>query len=261
VLVGELQRGLGKGELVVFYQPKVDALTGALIGVEALVRWQHPTRGLLPPGRFLPAVENTPLVVPLTAHVIDSALAAVRGWRDRGLAISVAINLTARQVASEDLPRQIETALATHGLPSQALVVEVTESSLMANPAQTRAVLGRLREMGVGLSMDDFGTGYSSFTHLRDLPVTEIKIDQSFVAGTVDSVRSAALVKSIIDLAHNLGLNVVAEGVETVECRSVLTGMGCTMLQGYLLARPMPADQLEQWYAAQLALAAEPAVA
>ncbi|GIE94464.1 putative bifunctional diguanylate cyclase/phosphodiesterase [Paractinoplanes rishiriensis] len=261
VLVGELQRGLGKGELVVFYQPKVDALTGALIGVEALVRWQHPTRGLLPPGRFLPAVENTPLVVPLTAHVIDSALAAVRGWRDRGLAISVAINLTARQVASEDLPRQIEAALALHGLPSQALVVEVTESSLMANPAQTRTVLGRLREMGVGLSMDDFGTGYSSFTHLRDLPVTEIKIDQSFVAGTVDSVRSAALVKSIIDLAHNLGLNVVAEGVETTECRSVLTGMGCTMLQGYLLARPMPADQLEQWYAAQLALTAEPAVA
>jgi diguanylate cyclase (GGDEF)-like protein len=260
-LVGDLQRGLDNGELVVFYQPKVSTLTGQLIGVEALVRWQHPTRGLLPPGRFLPAVENTPLIVPLTARVIDDALAAVRGWRDRGLAISVAVNLTARQVASDDLPRQIEAALAAHGLPSQALVVEVTESSLMANPAQIRAVLGRLRDLGVGLSMDDFGTGYSSLTHLRDLPVTEIKIDQSFVAGTVDSGRSAALVKSIIELGHNLGLNVVAEGVETAETRTVLTDLGCTMLQGYLLGRPMPGDQLEQWYAAHILIEASPAAA
>jgi diguanylate cyclase (GGDEF)-like protein len=259
VLVGELQRGLDRGELIVYYQPKVNALTGELIGVEALVRWEHPTHGLLTPGRFLPAVENTPLIAPLTAHVIDSALRAVRRWRDRGLAISVAINLTARQVASDGLPGQIAASLAAHGLPSQALVVEVTESSLMANPAQIRGVLDRLRELGVGLSMDDFGTGYSSFTHLRDLPVTEIKIDQSFVAGTVDSVRSAALVKSIIDLAHNLGLSVVAEGVETTECRAVLTDLGCTLLQGYLLGRPMPGDQLEQWYAAQIAIEAQPA--
>jgi diguanylate cyclase (GGDEF)-like protein len=258
VLVGELQRGLDRGELVVFYQPKISTSTGKLIGVEALVRWQHPTLGLLAPARFLPAVENTPLIVPLTALVIDDALTAVRGWRDRGLAISVAVNLTARQVASENLPNQIEEALAAHGLPSQALVVEVTESSLMANPAQIRTVLGRLRELGVGLAMDDFGTGFSSLTHLRDLPVTEIKIDQSFVAGTVSSARSAALVKSIIDLGHNLGLNVVAEGVETDETRTVLTDLGCTVLQGYLLARPMPGDQLEQWYAAHILLAAEP---
>jgi diguanylate cyclase (GGDEF)-like protein len=251
VLVGELQGGLDRGEIVVFYQPKVNTLTGQLIGVEALVRWQHPTRGLLAPARFLPAVENTPLIVPLTERVIDDALRAVKGWRDRGLAITVAINLTARQVASVDLPRQIEAALAVHGLPSQALVVEVTESSLMANPAQTRAVLGKLRDLGVGLSMDDFGTGYSSLTHLRDLPVTEIKIDRSFVTGTEGSARSAALVKSIIDLGHNLGLNVVAEGVETTETHDVLTELGCNMVQGYLLARPMPGEQLEQWYAAQ----------
>ncbi|HEY0000767.1 MAG TPA: EAL domain-containing protein [Actinoplanes sp.] len=257
VLVGELQGGLDRGELVVFYQPKVNTLTGQLIGVEALVRWQHPTRGLLAPGRFLPAVENTPLIVPLTALVIDDALRAVKGWRDRGLAISVAVNLTARQVASVDLPRQIEAALAAHGLPPQALVVEVTESSLMANPAQTRAVLGRLRDLGVGLSMDDFGTGYSSLTHLRDLPVTEIKIDRSFVTGTSGSSRSAALVKSIIDLGHNLGLNVVAEGVETTETRTVLTDLGCNMVQGYLLARPMPGDQLEHWYAGQVRLHAD----
>jgi diguanylate cyclase (GGDEF)-like protein len=259
VLVGELQGGLDRGELVVFYQPKVSTLTGQLIGVEALVRWQHPTRGLLVPGRFLPAVENTPLIVPLTERVIDDSLRAVKGWRDRGLPITVAINLTARQVASVDLPRQIEEALAAHGLPSSALVVEVTESSLMANPAQTRAVLGKLRELGVGLSMDDFGTGYSSLTHLRDLPVTEIKIDRSFVTGTEGSGRSAALVKSIIDLGHNLGLNVVAEGVETTETHDVLTDLGCNMVQGYLLARPMPGEQLEQWYAGQQRQDPEPA--
>jgi diguanylate cyclase (GGDEF)-like protein len=255
-LVADLQRGLDNGEVVVYYQPKVSTLTGQLIGVEALVRWQHPDRGLLPPGRFLPAVENTPLIVPLTAKVIDDALRAVHGWRDRGLEISVAVNLTARQVASENLPGQIAEALASHGLPSEALVVEVTESSLMANPQQIRTVLGRLRDLGIGLSMDDFGTGYSSLTHLRDLPVTEIKIDQSFVAETVGSGRSAALVKSIIDLGHNLGLNVVAEGVETVECRTVLTDLGCTMLQGYLLGRPMPAEDLECWYAAHFSDAA-----
>ena len=257
VLVGELQRGLDRGELVVFFQPKLSMLTGRLVGVEALVRWQHPTRGLLLPGRFLAAVENTPLIVPLTARVIDDALAAVRKWRDRGLAISVAVNLTARQVASEELPTQIEAALTAHGLPSDALVVEVTESCLMANPAQTRAVLGRLRTLGVGLSMDDFGTGYSSLTHLRDLPVTEIKIDRSFVAGTVGSSTNAALVKSIIDLGHNLGLDVVAEGVETTECLSVLTALGCDILQGYLLGRPMPGEQLEQWYATRIDVEAE----
>jgi diguanylate cyclase (GGDEF)-like protein len=257
VLLGELQRGIDNGELVTFYQPKVNTLTGRLVGVEALARWQHPTRGLLLPGRFLAAVENTPLIVPLTARVIDDALAAVRRWRDRGLEISVAINLTARQVANEDLPWQIEAALAAHGLPGQALVLEVTESCLMANPLQTRAVLSRVRALGVGLSIDDFGTGYSSLTHLRDLPVTEIKIDRSFVAGTVSSVSDAAIVKSVIDLGHNLGLGVVAEGVETTQCLAALTALGCDVVQGYLLAPPMPAEQLESWYAAHAPIEAE----
>jgi diguanylate cyclase (GGDEF)-like protein len=252
-LMGELHHGIDRGELVVHYQPKVLAATGQLVGVEALVRWQHPTRGLLLPGRFLPGAENTPLIVPLTARVLDDALGAVRSWRDSGLDLAVSVNLTARQVANQDLPRQITDALARHGVPGAALVVEVTESCLMAHPVQTRAVLGRLRHAGVGVSIDDFGTGFSSFTHLRDLPVTEIKIDRSFVAETTTSSANAAIVKSVIDLGHNLGLQVVAEGVETDACLGALVDMGCDVVQGYLLGRPMPRERLESWYVAHTA--------
>jgi diguanylate cyclase (GGDEF)-like protein len=246
-LMGELLHGIERGELRVHFQPKVSVRTGQVTGVEALVRWQHPTRGLLAPGLFLPAAENTPLIVPLTEQVIHDALTAVSAWRDAGLDIDVSINLTARQVANQDLPRQIESALSTHGLPGSALVVEVTESCLIANPVRTKEVLNNLRSAGVGLSIDDFGTGYSSFTQLRDLPVTEIKIDKSFVTTVNGSNANAAIVKSAIDLGHNLGLHVVAEGVETYACLDVLTDMGCDVMQGYLLARPMPAADVSGW--------------
>jgi predicted signal transduction protein with EAL and GGDEF domain len=253
ILLGELRPGIERGELVVYVQPKVSTRTGRLVGVEALVRWQHPVRGLLLPGRFLPGVENTPLMVPLTRQVVDQSLQAVRRWRDQGLDLTVAINLTARQVANQELPGEIEAALAAHGLPGEALVVEVTESCLMANPVQARAVLARLRRLGVAVSIDDFGTGFSSFTHLRDLPVSEIKIDKSFVAGTAGSSPNAAIVKSVIDLGHNLGLAVVAEGVETDDCLSALIVQGCDIVQGYRVAHPMPIDELADWDAARTA--------
>ena len=252
-LMAELRHGIDRGELRVHFQPKVSVRTGQIIGVEALVRWQHPTRGLLAPGLFLPAVENTPLIVPLTEQVIHESLRAVAHWRRNGLPISVSVNLTARQVANLDLPRQLEAALAVHGLPGDALVAEVTESCLIANPVRTRDVLNNLRSVGVGLSIDDFGTGYSSFTQLRDLPVTEIKIDKSFVTTVNGSNANAAIVKSAIDLGHNLGLHVVAEGVETHACLEVLTDMGCDVMQGYLLARPMPAGDLSGWSAGRAA--------
>jgi diguanylate cyclase (GGDEF)-like protein len=250
-LMGELLHGIERGELRVHFQPKFSVRTGQVTGVEALVRWQHPTRGLLAPGLFLPAAENTPLIVPLTEQVINESLRAVAQWRKGGMPIDVSINLTARQVANQDLPRQIEQALALHGLPGDALVVEVTESCLIANPVRTREVLNNLRTAGVGLSIDDFGTGYSSFTQLRDLPVTEIKIDKSFVTTVNGSTANAAIVKSAIDLGHNLGLHVVAEGVETYACLDLLTDMGCDVMQGYLLARPMPAADLTTWSAGQ----------
>jgi diguanylate cyclase (GGDEF)-like protein len=251
--MGELRVGIDRGELRVHFQPKISVRTGQITGVEALVRWEHPTRGLLTPARFLPAAENTPLIAPLTEQVIDEALAAVARWRMLGAAQNVSINLTARQVANQDLPRQIEAALSAHGLPGEALTVEVTESCLIANPVRTKEVLNDLRTTGVGLSIDDFGTGYSSFTQLRDLPVTEIKIDKSFVTPVTGSTANAAIVKSAIDLGHNLGLHVVAEGVETFDCLDVLTEMGCDVMQGYLLARPMTADCLTAWSTAQAA--------
>jgi diguanylate cyclase (GGDEF)-like protein len=257
VLMGQLRQGIDRGELVVHYQPKVSVRTGHIWGAEALVRWQHPTRGLLPPGQFLGAVENSGLITPLTDQVIHKALAAVRQWRAQGIDISVSINLTARQVANLDLPNQIQEALAAHSLPGEALVVEMTESSLMSDTVRTRTVLSQLRAAGVGLSIDDFGTGYSSFTHLRDLPVSEIKIDKSFVTAAPTSTANTAIVKSTIELAHNLGLDVVAEGVESELCLDILTDMGCDLVQGYLLARPMPASDLLAWSATN-ALARDP---
>jgi EAL domain-containing protein (putative c-di-GMP-specific phosphodiesterase class I) len=251
--MSELRYGIDRGELRVYFQPKISVPTGRMIGVEALMRWDHPARGLLSPGLFLPAAENTPLIVPMTEQVIHESLAAVAHWRSQGLDLSVSVNLTARQVANLDLPRQIDAALSAYGLPGDALVVEVTESCLIANPVRTREVLNRLRSMGVGLSIDDFGTGYSSFTQLRDLPVSEIKIDKSFVTGVTGSSANAAIVKSAIDLGHNLGLYVVSEGVETYATLDALTDMGCDVMQGYLFAHPMPAEDLKLWSAAQVA--------
>jgi diguanylate cyclase (GGDEF)-like protein len=247
VLMSELRHGIDRGELRVYFQPKINVATGRMIGVEALMRWEHPMRGLLSPGLFLAAAENTPLIVPMTEQVIHESLAAVSRWRAQGMDVSVSVNLTARQVANLDLPRQIDTALSAFGLPGSALVVEVTESCLIANPVRTREVLNRLREAGVGLSIDDFGTGYSSFTQLRDLPVSEIKIDKSFVTAVTGSSANAAIVKSAIDLGHNLGLYVVSEGVETYATLDALTDMGCDLMQGYLFARPMPADEIRLW--------------
>jgi EAL domain-containing protein (putative c-di-GMP-specific phosphodiesterase class I) len=161
--------------------------------------------------------------------------------------------VTARHIANLDLPNQIDAALTAHGLPGDVLILEVTESCLMSDPSRTKTVLNRLHAMGVGLSIDDFGTGYSSFAHLRDLAVDEIKIDRSFVAGSANSAANAAIVKSAIDLGHNLGLQVVAEGVETQACLEMLTAMGCDLLQGYFLGRPMLADDLLAWSTARQA--------
>jgi diguanylate cyclase (GGDEF)-like protein len=247
VLMSELRQGIDRGELRTYFQPKISVQTGRMIGVEALMRWEHPERGLLNPGLFLPAAETTPLIVPMTEQVIHQSLAAVARWRAQGLEVSVSVNLTARQVANLDLPRQIDAALSAHGLPGDALVVEVTESCLIANPVRTREVLNRLRGAGVGLSIDDFGTGYSSFTQLRDLPVSEIKIDKSFVTRVTGSSANAAIVKSAIDLGHNLGLYVVSEGVETYATLDALTDMGCDVMQGYLFAHPMPEHDIRLW--------------
>jgi diguanylate cyclase (GGDEF)-like protein/PAS domain S-box-containing protein len=244
VLLSEFRRGLAADQVVVHYQPKVALPGGQVIGVEALVRWQHPVRGLLGPAAFLPAVEQTGLIEPLTDRVLDLALAQTRRWADDGLAVPVAVNLSARSLQRADLPDRVLDRLAAHGLPGSMLRLEVTESALLADPTRARTALTRLHDAGVGISIDDFGTGYASMGYLRALPVDELKIDRSFVAELVTSPDDAALVRSVMGLAHGLGLTVVAEGVEDAATVTALELLDCHAAQGYLFARPQPAEEM-----------------
>ncbi|SOE00903.1 PAS domain S-box-containing protein/diguanylate cyclase (GGDEF) domain-containing protein [Blastococcus haudaquaticus] len=252
VLLSEFRRGMAEGHLVLHYQPKVSLRTGAVVGLEALVRWEHPTRGLLLPGDFLPAVEQTGLIEPLTDCVLDLALAQVRAWTEQGVAVPVAVNLSARSVHRPDLPARVLSALASHGIPAGMLRLELTESALVAEPARARDVLGRLHSAGVSLSIDDFGTGYSSMGRVKNLPVSEVKIDRSFIAEMATTTEDAALVRSVVDLGHELGLTVVAEGVEDPATAAALAELGCDVGQGYLYAAPMGAAEMTDWLAGRL---------
>ena len=243
-LYGELRRAIASGELVLHYQPKASVRTGTVLGVEALVRWQHPTRGLLSPVDFLDIAEQTGLIRPLTAHVLDRALGDARRWRDSGLALGVAVNLSARSLLDVELPDQVADLLRAHGLPGEALDLEITEGAAMTDPRQALSVLHRLRDLGVGLSVDDYGTGHASLAYLARLPVTALMIDRSFVAAMDADGDSRTIVRSTIDLARNLGLKVVAEGVETSAIWQQLAALGCDQAQGYWLARPAPGHQV-----------------
>jgi EAL domain-containing protein (putative c-di-GMP-specific phosphodiesterase class I) len=219
---------------------------GEVVGAEALVRWQHPTRGLLSPAHLLPAAEQAGLLRPLTDAVLELSLAAAaRWWPDR--AVPVSVNLSAANVTDLDLPGKVAEALIRHGLPAQALTLELVEDTLMADPERGRAVLGDLRSLGVRTSIDDYGTGYSSLAYLRTLPADELKLDRSLTADVAADRRAAVIVKHTVALAHDLGLDLVAEGVEDVETAGVLADLGCDVLQGYLLARPMPVDDFLAW--------------
>ena len=244
VLLSELRRGLAEGQLVLHYQPKVALATGAVVGVEALVRWQHPQRGLLAPAEFLAAVERTALIDALTDTVLDTALEQVRDWRTEGITVPVAVNLSARSLARADLPDRVLGRLRAHDVPAELLRLELTESALLAEPVRAREVLHRLHSAGVRLSIDDFGTGYSSMGHLKHLPVDELKVDRSYVAEMTTSAEDAALVRSVIDLGHELGLTVVAEGVEDAATARALADLRCDVGQGYLYGRPALAADL-----------------
>ena len=250
-LVSQLRRAIERGELALVYQPKVEVTTGEVRGVEVLVRWPHPERGVMPPAEFVPLAEHTGLIKPMTSFVLAEALRQCREWSRAGLEIGVAVNLPARGLVDRALPDEIAALLAAHELPPRRLTLEITESMLMAEPARAVAVLDRLNAMGVALSIDDFGTGYSSLTQLKRLPVAELKIDRSFVMGMSVDKDDAAIVRSTIDLGHNLGLEVVAEGVETEEIGRELAGLGSDLIQGFALSRPVSAEDLVQWVAAQ----------
>jgi diguanylate cyclase (GGDEF)-like protein/PAS domain S-box-containing protein len=250
-LLGQLRRALAAGELVVHYQPKADVRSGRILGMEALVRWQHPEHGLLGPGEFVPLAETTGLIRPLTAHVLDAALRQCRAWQDAGRELSVAVNLSTRCLLDLTLPDQITALLEDTGVAPQRLVLEITESAIMTDPTRALEILNRLHVLGVQLAIDDFGTGYSSMAYLKSLPVDELKVDRSFVKHLRDNQSDAVIVRSTVDLGHNLGLRVVAEGVEDQATWQELATLGCDSVQGYYLARPMPAAELVAWLATQ----------
>jgi diguanylate cyclase (GGDEF)-like protein len=246
-LLPELREALEDRRLVLHYQPQVDAATGAVSHVEALVRWRHPVRGLLAPDEFLPVAEQTGLIHALTRYVLDEALEQCQRWRAAGFDLGVAVNLSARSLGSNELVGVVRELLDERQVPASALTLELTESAIVSDPFRAVAVLSQLRRMGVRLSIDDFGTGYSSLAYLKRLPVTEIKIDRSFVSNIAADQDDAAIVLSTIQLAGSLRLEVVAEGVETAATFDALAGFGCRRVQGYFLARPLPVGELEQW--------------
>jgi diguanylate cyclase len=251
-LLGDLRRAIKAGELFLHYQPKVTTSTGELHSVEALVRWQHPTRGLLAPGQFIPVAESTAVIHPLTTEILRQALSQVRAWLNRGWTIPVAVNISARSLLDCSFPAQVHRQLEASGVPASLLSLELTESAIMTDPARALEVLRSLNALGVGLSIDDFGTGYSSMAYVKDLPVHELKIDRSFVMGMASLGSDVVLVQSAVDLGHNLGLHVVAEGVEDAATQQALTAMGCDLLQGYHIRRPVSAADLDPWLRAHL---------
>jgi diguanylate cyclase (GGDEF)-like protein len=248
LLLGELRRALEqRDQLVLHYQPKVALDPGHLVGVEALVRWRHPTKGVVPPADFIPIAESTGLINKLTAYVLEQAVRQARAWLDTGLSVPVAVNLSPRCLLDVDLVDLVRGLLVVHRLPAGLLRLEMTETAVMTNPALAMKTLTGLHELGIRLSIDDYGTGYSSMAYLNRLPVDELKVDRSFVLNMLENDNDAVLVRSAIDLGHNLGLTVVAEGVEKAEHVAALRDFGCDVAQGYHYARPMPPDEVATW--------------
>ena len=246
-LMNALPRAIESGELMLYCQPKVDCHTREVVGVEALVRWQHPQRGLLLPDEFVRLAEEMGLIGQLTHWVLGAAVRQARAWLDGGLHMPVAINLSGRDFEDPDLPQRVVELLTQWRVPAQLVSLEITESAVVADPARALDVLRRLDNVGVRASLDDFGTGYSSLSAIRQLALHELKIDRSFVRDMAVSARDRAIVESTIELGHSLGLSVVAEGVEDEATFALLGGLGCDLAQGYLFARPMPAADLAPW--------------
>jgi diguanylate cyclase (GGDEF)-like protein len=243
-LAGELRRAIETGELVVFFQPKAELESGRILGAEALVRWEHPERGFIPPNDFVPIAERTGLIKPLSRFVLAASVNQCKVWNAAGYDLHVSVNLTIPDLLDLELPDWIGSMLTETGVTPDQLELEITETTILADPFHVRRVLNRLNEMGLRLAIDDFGTGYSSLAYLRHLPVQTIKIDRSFVMGMGEDPSDATIVRSTIDLGRNLGLEIVAEGVESQEAWDALRSHGCTLAQGYFISRPVPADEL-----------------
>ena len=246
-LIGELRRAIERRELLLHYQPKINLKTGTVCGAEALVRWQHPDKGMIPPLEFIPLAESCGLIHPLTEAVLDAALRNYYQWRLSGIELVTGINLSMRNLQDLDFPDRIAASLKAWEIEPHWLELEITESVIMNDPTRALKILTQLDEMGVRLAIDDFGTGYSSLAYLKRLPVDEVKIDRSFVTDMLHDESNSVIVKSTIDLGHNLGMKVVAEGVENLECFNLLKTLGCDAVQGYYISRPLAADLFIQW--------------
>jgi diguanylate cyclase (GGDEF)-like protein len=248
-LLSELHRALAEREIVLHFQPKVAVADETVVGVEALARWQHPERGLLPPSEFIPFAEETAVIRPLTLYVLDGALEQCASWRAQGIDVFVSVNLAPRNLLDADLPRDIAELLEKWRVPPRALQLEITEGTIVGDPVRVRQVIERLHELEVGLAIDDFGTGYSSLGYLKRLPVQTIKIDKSFVLDMTEDGDDEAIVRATIQLGKNLGMATVAEGVEDLATLRRLRELGCDFAQGFLFGRPMPASELTPLFA------------
>jgi diguanylate cyclase (GGDEF)-like protein len=246
-VLSDIRHALVSDEIVVHYQPIIDLDDLRVRGAEGLVRWQHPEHGLIPPGAFVNTIEQTGLIGPLTRHVLEHSIAECAAWRRSGRDLSVAVNLSVRNLLDRDLPKEIARLLATYALPADALQLEITESMIMSDPERALATVGRLSALGVRLSVDDFGTGYSSLANLRRMPIDELKIDRSFVSPMLQDESDLIIVRSTINLGHDLGLRIIAEGVEDGPTLDRLAVLGCDLAQGYHVSRPMPADAFNAW--------------
>lgn len=243
----ELRHAIVTDQLYLTFQPKVQLAKGPITGLEVLLRWQHPEHGIILPDQFIPVAERTGLIIPLTLWVLQQSLLQCHQWNKLGLNVGVSVNLTMWNLEAQELPDQIEALLRDTGVAPTNLELEITETSIMSDPQRVIRTLNQIRQLGVRFAIDDFGTGYSSFAYLTKLPVNCIKIDKSFVQNIETDRDSSVIVKSIIDLGHNLGMKVVAEGVETAVARKMLTGFRCDEGQGYYFCRPIPADAMTKF--------------
>jgi EAL domain-containing protein (putative c-di-GMP-specific phosphodiesterase class I) len=247
MLISELRRAIGAGELCLYYQPKIDLKSRAVESVEALVRWQHPSGGMIPPDQFIPLAEQTGLIGPLSYWVLEEAARQCSEWLRARRRLSIAINLSAWNLRDATLPETIASLLERYGIPPQLLCIELTESAVMTDTRRSLDILAQIFALGVHISIDDFGTGYSSLAYLKQLPIDELKIDRSFVQHMTTNKADATIVSSTINLAHSFGLRVVAEGVEDLPTLELLSALRCDLAQGYCMSRPLPVEQLERW--------------
>ena len=246
-LLTELKQAVNKHELRLYLQPKICLQTNTVLGAEALMRWRHPEKGLLTPDKFIPFAEQTGFIRVLTLWAVSQAASIWRSWQDAGLNMKIAVNLSTHDLMDRELPQHLHTILSRHEVPPGALVLEINEGAMMDDPQHAGQILNRLNELGFLLSIDDFGTGYSSLAYLKTLPVQELKIDKSFVLNMQNDLNDAKIVRSVIDLAHNLGMSVVAEGLESAKSWKLLEGLHCDEAQGFFIHRPMPAEEFLDW--------------